>query len=53
MNDVCLCSTRYGIFYLKEKVVVTKDNLVETVIDSGFRSVEDVYANVPEDQWPK
>lgn len=34
-------------------VVVTKDNLVETVIDSGFRSVEDVYANVPEDQWPK
>ena len=36
-----------------DPVVVTKDNLVETVIDSGFRSVEDVYANIPEDQWPK
>jgi len=34
-------------------IVVTKDNLVETVINSGFRSVEDVYANVPKDQWPK
>ena len=31
MNDVCLCSTRYGIFYLKDKVVVTKDNLQESI----------------------
>lgn len=35
-----------------DPVVVTKENLVETVIDSGFRSVEDVFANVPKDQWP-
>lgn len=35
-----------------DPVVVTQDNLVETVIESGFRSLEDVYANVPEDQWP-
>lgn len=35
-----------------DPVVVTKDNLVETVIDSGFRAKEDVFANVPEDQWP-
>ena len=34
-------------------VVVTKDNLKETVIDSGFRALEDVFANVPEDQWPE
>lgn len=34
-------------------IVVTKDNLKETVIDSGFRPVEDVFANVPKDQWPK
>lgn len=36
-----------------EPVVVTKENLKETVIDSGFRALEDVYANVPEDQWPE
>lgn len=35
-----------------DPIIVTKDNLKEEVIDSGFRALEDVYANVPEDQWP-
>lgn len=35
-----------------EPVVVTRENLVEAVIKSGFRPVEDVYANVPEEEWP-
>lgn len=32
--------------------LVTKDNMVEKVIDTGVHKLEDVYANVPKDQWP-
>lgn len=28
-------------------------NMVEAVINDGFHTIEDVYKNVPKDQWPK
>ncbi|WEK55963.1 MAG: substrate-binding domain-containing protein [Candidatus Cohnella colombiensis] len=34
-------------------VTVTKENINETVIKSGFAKLEDVFKNVPQDQWPK
>lgn len=34
-------------------IVVTKDNLMDTVINDGFHRLEDVYLNVPRAQWPK
>ena len=36
-----------------DPVVVTKDNIVDTVIKTGFRPLEEVYANVPEEEWPE
>ncbi len=39
--------------YLLDPVVVDKDNMMATIIASGARKVEEVYANVPKDQWPK
>ncbi len=42
-----------NIPYIKfEPVLVTKDNLVQTVIRDGFHTYEDVYRNVPEMQRP-
>lgn len=35
-----------------EPIVVTRDNLVSTVINDGFHRLEDVYLNVPKSQWP-
>ncbi len=35
-----------------DPIVVTKDNLVDTVIKDGFHRLEDVYLNVPKGQWP-
>jgi D-xylose transport system substrate-binding protein len=32
---------------------VDKSNLPSTVIKDGFAKMEDVYRNVPKDQWPK
>lgn len=32
--------------------IVTKDNMVEKVIVTGVHKLEEVYANVPKDQWP-
>jgi len=33
-------------------VAVDKDNMVKEIIKDGFHKLEDVYKNVPKDQWP-
>lgn len=38
---------------LFDAIVVDKDNLMDTVIKSNYHKMEDVYANVPKDQWPE
>ena len=37
---------------LLEPVVVNKDNIVETIIKDGYQKMDDVYRNVPREQWP-
>ncbi|MFA7670819.1 MAG: substrate-binding domain-containing protein [Sphaerochaetaceae bacterium] len=34
-------------------IAVDKDNMVDIIIKDGFHSLEDVYKNVPKNQWPK
>jgi len=38
---------------LFEPMVLDKDNVMQTVIKDGYHKLEDVYKNVPRDQWPK
>ncbi|WP_139491183.1 D-xylose ABC transporter substrate-binding protein [Brevibacillus dissolubilis] len=38
---------------LLEPVAVNKDNVADTVVADGFHKLEDVFKNVPQDQWPK
>jgi D-xylose transport system substrate-binding protein len=38
---------------LQQPIVVDKDNVLRTVIADGYHKLEDVYKNVPKDQWPK
>jgi D-xylose transport system substrate-binding protein len=38
---------------LQEPIVADKSNVAETIIKDGYHKVEDVYKNVPKDQWPK
>lgn len=38
---------------LLDPIAVTKDNVVDTVIKDGYHKLEDVFKNVPKDQWPK
>ena len=38
---------------LQEPIVVDKNNVMQTVIKDGYHKIEDVYKNVPRDQWPK
>jgi D-xylose transport system substrate-binding protein len=37
---------------LLDPVQIDADNLYDVVIGDGFHSIEDVYRNVPKDQWP-
>lgn len=37
---------------LLDPIAVTKENLVDTVVKDGFHTLEDVFKNVPKDQWP-
>lgn len=39
--------------YFVEPIVVTKENMIDTVVKNNFHSLEDVYKNVPENQRPK
>jgi D-xylose transport system substrate-binding protein len=34
-------------------IAITKDNMYEKIIKIGFLKLEDVYKNIPKDQWPK
>ncbi len=38
---------------LMQPVVVDKNNIMDTVVASGYVKLEDVYKNVPKDKWPK
>ena len=38
---------------LQEPMAVDKDNLMSTVIKDGYHKLEDVYKDVPREQWPK
>lgn len=38
---------------LQEPMILDKSNVMETVIRDGYHKMEDVYKNVPRDQWPK
>jgi D-xylose transport system substrate-binding protein len=37
---------------LQEPISVDKSNMMQTVIKDGYHRLEDVYKNVPRDQWP-
>ena len=39
-------------FFL-DPIPVTRDNLAATVVKDGFQKLEEVYKDVPKDQWPK
>jgi D-xylose transport system substrate-binding protein len=38
---------------LQEPISVDKTKVADTIIKDGYHKVEDVYKNVPKDQWPK
>jgi len=38
---------------LLDPLAVTKENMNDVIIKGGWQKVEDVYKNVPKDQWPK
>jgi D-xylose transport system substrate-binding protein len=38
---------------LHEPIAVDKSNMMDTVIKDGYHKMEEVYQNVPKDQWPK
>jgi D-xylose transport system substrate-binding protein len=38
---------------LQEPIAVGKDNVMSTVVKDGYLKMEDIYRNVPKDQWPK
>jgi D-xylose transport system substrate-binding protein len=38
---------------LQTPIAVDKANIADTVVKDGYHKLEDVYKNVPKDQWPK
>lgn len=45
---------KYKVPYYKvPPILVTKENMADTVIKDQFHTLEDIYMNVPKDQWPE
>ncbi|MGE5613206.1 MAG: substrate-binding domain-containing protein [Bacillota bacterium] len=40
-------------FIQYQPILVTKENMVDTVIKDGFHTMEEIYRNVPKSQWPE
>ena len=38
--------------YEIEPMLVTKDNMMDTIIKEKFHSMEDIYMNIPKSEWP-
>jgi D-xylose transport system substrate-binding protein len=38
---------------LLDPIVVDKSNVAQTVVKDGYQKLEDIYKNVPRDQWPQ
>jgi D-xylose transport system substrate-binding protein len=38
---------------LLDPIVVTADNMVDIIVKDGFQSLEDIYKNIPKENWPK
>lgn len=52
--DNSIFDGKYDVPYLMiEPIPVTIDNMKDTFIDGSFHRLEDIYINVPKDQWPK
>lgn len=44
---------RYDVpFYKIEPILVTRDNMMDTIIKDKFHRLEDVYMNIPKSEWP-
>jgi len=39
-------------YYKIEPIPVTVDNMMDTIVKDGFHRLEDIFINVPRDQWP-
>jgi len=57
-KDIGKCGTisdgTYDIDYIVyDPIAVSRDNINETVIEDGFYTIEQVYANVPKNEWPE
>lgn len=43
----------YQVPYRKlDPIPVTKENMIDTIIKDSFHRLEDIFINVPKDQWP-
>lgn len=40
-------------FIQYQPILVIRENMMDTVIKDGFHTMEEVYRNVPKNQWPK
>lgn len=39
-------------YYRISPEAVTRDNMIEVIVNSGFHDLKDIYRNVPREQWP-
>lgn len=52
-TDTTINDGKYDVPYFKiDPILVTKSNMMETIIKDQFHNKEDVYMNIPQSEWP-
>lgn len=52
-NNKAFDGIQYVPFQMEMPIKVDKSNMMDTVVRDNFHSMEQIYRNVPTDQWPK
>lgn len=54
MSETSINDGEHDVPFIKfEPILVNKFNIVEVIIGDGFHLMEEVYRNIPKEEWPK
>ena len=54
MSDTRIDDGEHDVPFIKfEPILVNEDNIVEVIIGDGFHLMEEVFRNIPKEEWPK
>lgn len=52
-NEKIFDGKEYIPFHMEKPILVDKANMVDVVVKDNFHTIDEIYKNIPKEQWPK